>query len=499
MHANFNLKAFLYVFKAQLHATQRLLCCLLNVSTKSPTCFILISYMDIRLESSLSFTSPVLARKQLRLMMTQPEHSLSVQSPDQDMLNSNEEIREVSTQLSLIRKRHDEARKETALKKAEIEQMKLEIKNFDEQKQFTEADSFAVQHRIDQLTLVLDSVKLKHEEEIQQQKIYDHMLDRMKTDSLFMEIESNEAVTKMKGAKRTLQSEAEKARRIKEEKFQSKQLLSEFKEFLNFQKRKRDQHLQQLEKNVRMRQAVARRREEARHRQAEIAEEAAAEGENVSELQARDSLALHRLFYRLMKYKLDLEKEGSAEMERAYKEIRLATGLNDIVEMTNGFLNRQKTYQNLLTNVAESESKLDEILAKNAVTRQTLKNFQLSDQGGARDIHTDMQDLERKIAAAAKDKAASNDQLQNSALVYDSVLEWTKKIMRKLDLNPDDFEICGGLHIDESTHRLSDLFTSLLSRTEEICDTLVTKLDSTKEEIEHFAAKETDQLVVRPT
>jgi hypothetical protein len=450
--------------------------------------------METRLESSFSFTTPALARKHLKHIMTTPGPNPQTDSPD---IYHHDETKEVSVQLKAIRRRHDEVREENALKQAEVDQTKLEIMSLEGFKQSNDADSLSVQHRIDQLTLVLESVKQQHEDEIQQHKVYLHMLDRMKTDKLSLQLQANQTASMLKEARRTLETEQIRARRFKEDKFQSKQLLNEFKDFQNFQKQKQLEHVVMLEKNLRMREEAARRREAARLRQVEIAEEASAEGENASELRAKDTLSMHRLFYRLMKYKLDLEKEGSAEMERAYDKMRLMTGLKDIQEMARRFLNRDTTYNRLLEQVAEAEAKLDALTTTSAIAREQLRTLQLTDEDG-RVLHRDMTEVEGKIGAVSRDSHTVNDRLQSSVLVYDSVLNWTKKIMRKLKLDPEELPVYEGDRVNESPYRLADLFRKLVERTQEICEGLEEHMDVTQRDMESLAAKQTDQLMVTP-
>lgn len=451
--------------------------------------------MDSRTDYALSQTSPALARKQLHLLMTQPELNSSNQT-DVDISGQDEEIKEVATQLSLIRKRHDEAKETNAKKKAHLAHIKREIEGLDSFKNLTETDSLSVQHRIDQLSLVLDSVKLKHEEELQQKRVYEQMLDRMRADKLCLDTKAHQVNGHLRSARHAMETEKEKSRKMKETKFQSKMLLSEFKEITEFERRKRDERLMLMERNLKMRQDQAVRREERKQRQGEIAEAAASEDKDASEIRCKDTLMLHRLWYRMLKYKLDLEKEGSAEIERAFQQIKMVTGLNDINEITQSFVNREQTYQGLLASVAESEAKLDELKAESLVARDKLKELQLAEMG-SRGLHSDVQELEQKIAVVSKENASAKEKLQNGVLIYDSVLGWTKKIMKKLELDPDELEVLGGMRVQESTYRLADLFAKILGSTEVLCSHLAENIEDTRQEMEQLAAKRTDTLVVR--
>lgn len=476
--------------------------------------------MDRSFDSRL--TSPSKLRRQLRTMMTQPEVTSSALGLEGDALGQNDEMREIAVQLSVIRKRHDEASEANALMRAQLQRMKLEIESLDTSKQLNETDSLSVQHKIDQLTLVLDSVKLKHEEEIAQKKIYEHMLDRMKLDLVSQQIKTNEVATHLKSARHTLDTQKEKTRRIKEAKFQSSQLLNEFREVTEYGRRKREESLLHVEKNLQMREDVALRREERKQRQADIAEAAASDDKDANEIRAKDSIWLHRLWYRRLKYRLEVEREGSRDIEGAYRQIRMLTGVDDIHQITQDFRSREQTYQDLLTAVNDSETKLDQLHQENTVARSRLKDLQLVEVGATGET-ADVVELRHKVAEQTKTCRAAELQLQDSVLIYNSVLDWARKIMRKLD--PTD--AAGGLRATEDSYKdhgpidhvqgydrplskstlmltdlpisLLDLFTKILAKTEELCSELGSDLGRTREEMEVLAGKKTDQLVVRAT
>mmetsp|Transcript_7576 Transcript_7576/g.14174 ORF Transcript_7576/g.14174 Transcript_7576/m.14174 type:complete len:333 (-) Transcript_7576:2494-3492(-) len=271
-------------------------------------------------------------------------------------------------------------------------------------------------------------------------------------------------------------------------------MISEFKEITEFERRKRDEKLTQMEKNLKMRQDQALRREERKQRQAEIAEAAASEDKDASEIRCKDTLMLHRLWYRMLKYKLDIERESSAEIERAFQQIKMVTGLNDINEITQSFINRDQTYQGLLTSVSESEAKLDELKAESIAARDKLKELQLAEMG-SRGLQGDVLELDQKITAVSKENNLAKEKLQNAVLIYDSVLGWTKKIMKKLDLDPEELQVMGGMRVEESDYRLADLFSKILTKTELLCTQLAANIDSTRHEMEQLASKQTDQLV----
>ena len=57
--------------------------------------------------------------------------------------------------------------------------------------------------------------------------------------------------------------------------------------------------------------------------------------------------------------------DASAEIDAAFQEIKIATGVNDVQELVHKFLTREQTYSELLVAVADSESRIDNLKKEN--------------------------------------------------------------------------------------------------------------------------------------
>ena len=62
-----------------------------------------------------------------------------------------------------------------------------------------------------------------------------------------------------------------------------------------------------------------------------------------------------------MRKKMEREMKKSAAIDDAFKQIKTATGVNDVQDMVRKFLTREQTYSQLLGTVNESESKIDNL------------------------------------------------------------------------------------------------------------------------------------------
>lgn len=138
--------------------------------------------------------------------------------------NELEEIKEVSFQLSQIKKKHDEAKKLGNQKQEDLEKMRKEIEALNNQGLTGEGENFYVQSRIESLQEQLADVKYKTDEEMYTRNSYQHMQDRLKKDFIAAKIASTENEASLKNKSAILEKELAKQSKVKEDRLQSKNI-----------------------------------------------------------------------------------------------------------------------------------------------------------------------------------------------------------------------------------------------------------------------------------
>ena len=98
--------------------------------------------------------------------MLEPANNATAMQHDQD------EIREVSTELSQIKKQHDDVKKLVLAKQDDLEKIKKEIDSLGVQEQTAEGPVFQVKSRLQQLQECLESTRVKIDEEMFQKYLY---------------------------------------------------------------------------------------------------------------------------------------------------------------------------------------------------------------------------------------------------------------------------------------------------------------------------------------
>jgi hypothetical protein len=119
------------------------------------------------------------------------------------------------------------------------------------------------------------------------------------------------------------------------------------------------------------------RRIQRQRKNQEIAEAAANENKDQSELKMRENLFIQILWDRFMKKKMENEMKNSAQIDEAFKAIKTATGVTDVQEMVKRFLTREQTYSALLISVSESDRKMDELKRHNDELRSRVHELKV--------------------------------------------------------------------------------------------------------------------------
>ena len=235
--------------------------------------------------------SPMVRVKHGRTLQTDDKNS----DIEEDVLDQSDETREVAAQLALIRKRHDKTKESNQKKKNYSEKLKLELDKASSAALLEEMDSKTLQQKIEQLQSVLEQNRIKHDYEVQCKKSYLYMLDRMKREKIAMELKANTLQSSLKSSNHILTAETDKFRKVRESQHHSRVMLQEIKQTIEFDQKKKNERLLQLERNVKQRQEVAFRREERQKRQADISEAAAVDDKDSQELKLRENLLLNRM------------------------------------------------------------------------------------------------------------------------------------------------------------------------------------------------------------
>ena len=364
-------------------------------------------------------TTPV---QQLRQKKNLSMYSDGFSDKEIDIKDKDEEAKEIAGYLSMIRKRHDKIKEENLKKKAILERLKKGYEKSTEMAKTSEETNESIEVRIEKVKDLLENTRKQHKEEMKDYKSYIHILDRMKEDKISMELQANSIQISLKSTKHVLGSETRKSQRIREAHYHSKMILQNLKKTFSQRRRKKDEYLNNLERELKFREDVAERREDRQKRQIEIAEAAANDDKDSPEVKLREALLLFKLWYNFLNKKLSCEMQNAVDVEKAFSKIKAATGLMDVNEIVEKFLTREQNYLVLINAVNEAESKLKFLRVENNSAKEMLNALQFEESRGRPESPQKAVEIEKKLSRGHKNYFDIKEKLKNSIKTYDQIL-----------------------------------------------------------------------------
>ena len=137
------------------------------------------------------------------------------------------------------------------------------------------------------------------------------MLERLEKDYIASKIKSSELEDSAKSKLSILDIELTKQRKSKEDRLQSKAIFDSLMKNIELEQKDRQERIFELQKCIRNKEESVQRRIERQRRNAEIAEAAANENKDSSELKMRENLYIQKMWNTFMRKKMDKEMKAS--------------------------------------------------------------------------------------------------------------------------------------------------------------------------------------------
>jgi len=156
------------------------------------------------------------------------------------------------------------------------------------------------------------------------------MLARMKKDFIASKIKCTDLDQSLKSKKQILDLEQGKQRKTKEERLQSKSIFDNLMKNIEKEQKDRQERILELQKCIKNKEESVQRRIERQRKNQEIAETAASENKDSSELKWRQKLMINKLWNNFMRKKMEKEMRSSQQIDEAFKAIKTATSVTDV-------------------------------------------------------------------------------------------------------------------------------------------------------------------------
>ena len=384
--------------------------------------------------------SSMLLSNRFNLSQTRDNHDFSA-------LDNDEEIREITLQLVMIRKAYDHVLSQNYHKRDQIELMKKQIQKLDSTTETCTEDQTSISSRIKQLSKDLSNYKSKLEKESQDSKSLEHVYTRTKNDLIGLEVKSSSLHGSLTSLKTHLHEYESKSRKNKEQNVQSHRLLRNLNDNLKTEQKNKDDLIKRLEKAANSKKQASERRQKRIIKQAEIAELAADQNRNAEEIALKEQIMFYKLYWSLLNYKQEKAFRDSEDAEEAFKRIRVATGLSNIKKVVDGYLKRDEFGDELQKSINEQDKQLSILKKRCEKVRNELSSILLISKESSRPYFIQLQDISKQIEQERKLYEKSLSEFSLFDKINSDLEDIFKKIKLNLNLGPcsNNSEVLGKL------------------------------------------------------
>jgi hypothetical protein len=186
--------------------------------------------------------------------------------------------------------------------------------------------------------------------------------------------------------------------------------------------------------------------------------------------------------------KMEKEKNQAIEVEKAFKTIKAATGLNDINDMCEKLLTREHNYFTLISAVNEAERKLEILKISYDKSREALQKMQFED-GDNRVIYSEIDKYDSKLMEMVKQDATIKEKLQINTKMFDQLLNWCNKIIKLLKINKEK----SGEENNSSS--LNEMFESIFYKLQAMIGAMLENKEESFRVIEMYQSKKTSDII----
>lgn len=183
--------------------------------------------------------------------------------------------------------------------------------------------------------------------------------------------------TSVRSKRQVLDIEEGKARTTKEQKLQSKNIFDNLMKNIEKEQRDRQERILELQRCIANKEESVKRRIERQKKNQEIAETAANESKDSTELKMRNYLYINKLWNNFMKRKMHKEMVASNSIDEAFKQIKTHTGVTDVQAMVRRFQQKEENYTTLLATVSSSEARVDALKKENEQLTSMMQDLQI--------------------------------------------------------------------------------------------------------------------------
>jgi hypothetical protein len=365
------------------------------------------------------------------IMTANPKNFLMVyntSSTDPTKASNQEDLKEISLQLSILKKKHDLNRDSNCQHDENIAKLKKTLQSYQKEQEKALNTIEKLKKEVNRLEESMQGIKDKQDNALSATKIYNHIIERLKINKLKLEEKKELIIKSINSNTKLFTEELEICRKQKESKIKTKRALDALENFIGKETKDKVDMVEEIEKDVRRKQENSDKREERYKRQIEIAETAANEDREMRATQMREEVIVHKFWYFYMKKKLEDDMQKYEYIEKAFEKVRKNCSINSTSEMVTKVLTTEIAFNELKRIVENSNLNIINTQEKIQDIEKSLENIQKNN------LKIDNKNiLSDKLVEALKTAAEDKNKLLTLKYIHEKISLWSIKALKKFD------------------------------------------------------------------
>ncbi|OMJ78736.1 hypothetical protein SteCoe_21379 [Stentor coeruleus] len=340
---------------------------------------------------------------------------------------------EVSQQLSMLKLCNNSSsiskhNKNTKIRRLSLELSEVSTAEIVGQKKFNQ-----IQDNINNLEKEIKKTKDQQDDLLSNQEIYYHILKRLRTTKIFLDMKKHYLTERIKNKDFILNEVTRLKMKSSEEKTRNLKLYKDLNKTMDFFNRKNLELTTKYEKEKKIIDNLDANREERYIRQQDILEQVGVNEKNRSEKELHQELLLHKYWYLFLSKKLEDITQKFTTIDIAFHKIKSVTGLQDIGCLVEKFLTKEESLQDLTNLIRINKQTLESYSIRNAKLQKKINEISISDKNPI--TCGVIKQLNGQILSLNQRNSLENKKLVQLTSIKTTVLEWTEKMIRFLNPN----------------------------------------------------------------
>jgi len=309
-----------------------------------------------------------------------------------------------------------------------------------------------------ELLAKIDETSANIESALEVQKVYKHMRTRLGHELRIVRQKQKIMEEHLQRKTREARRKQELSRKLHQEKLQSMDMLEAMEQDVDAERHYTVAALEEFDAALQQKKDEVKHRADFERWRYQVALEAANEAFQATAGRHRKIYAIEKLTGSCLQKIIFEQAEQSQATEDGFQKIREVTGLTDVMDIVQKFLNRDVEHEQLRTSVREAEQRLN-MLRETEGSKHTADNLLTTcpdevtrDQPVS--LAAEVAEQEHQLGRAQHELEEIRARLRRERLLLDSVVRWAQKVSRSLG----DFEALGSI---ESHADLLPFFHSL--------------------------------------